>query len=61
MGIKGNEEPDRQTVRAAVESAWPHEASTILHEMKWDGLAGCWLVERYGMTIGIERDGYVHS
>lgn len=60
MGIN-EQEPDRATVKLAVMRAWPQEAGAILRDMRWDGLAGCWLVERYGMTIGIERDGYVHS
>ena len=61
MGIKGNEEPDRETVRQAVWDAWPQEGAAILREMTWDGLNGCWMIERYGISIGIETDGYVHS
>ena len=61
MGKLPEHEPDRATVKAAVVQSWPHEADAIMREMKWDGLNGCWFIERYGMVIGIERDGYIHS
>jgi len=27
----------------------------------WLSLEGCWMFHRWGMAIGVERDGYVHS
>lgn len=54
------QEPDRETVRKAVERAFPYP-NDVLREMRWDSLDGCWLINRWGMTIGIETDGYVHS
>ena len=54
-------EPDRQTVADAVGRAFPNDATEVLREMRWDGICGCWMIERWGMWIGIETDGYVHS
>ena len=54
-------EPDRQTVADSLRRAFPHDHEEVLREMRWDGLCGCWMIERWHMWIGIERDGYVHS
>ena len=27
----------------------------------WDGILGCYLVHWAGMTLGIEKDGHIHS
>ena len=29
--------------------------------VKYSHLAGCWFVRLWGMSIGIEHDGYTHS
>ena len=52
-------EPNRETVREAVERAFP--GSRCLSEMVWSSLNGCWFWQQWGMTIGIEVDGYIHS
>ena len=53
-------EPDRQTVADAVGRAFPDNPE-VLAEMRWDSICGCWMIQRWGMWIGIEPDGYVHS
>jgi len=57
----GQKEPNRETVRSAIEKAFPNDAEAVLKEMQWDCIMGCWLIQRWGMTVGIETDGYVHS
>lgn len=37
------------------------KAEKILRDLKYSSLNDYWYVERYGMHIGIERDGYIHS
>ena len=54
-------EPDRNTVSDAVLKAFPKDGDTVLKEMQWDSLNGCWMISRWGMMIGIEKDGYIHT
>lgn len=54
-------EPDRSTVTDAVLKAFPKDGDTVLKEMQWDSLNGCWMISRWGMMIGIEKDGYIHT
>jgi hypothetical protein len=63
-------EPERSILEAALRAAFPDSADAILATPwphgegkgpRWDSLCGCWLFQRWGMTIGVERDGYVHS
>jgi hypothetical protein len=53
-------EPKRETVREAVEKAFPNNPE-VLEEMQWDCIMGCWTVWKWNMMLGIETDGYVHS
>lgn len=48
-------------VIAAVKKAFPDQADLILAETKWDSLNGCYYFIRWGMFVGIEEDGYIHS
>ena len=32
-----------------------------LRELRWDSLNGNYYLSRYGMCIGIEEDGYMHT
>ena len=34
---------------------------TLLQQMRWDALNGCYYVHYMGMYVGIELDGYVHT
>jgi nitrogen regulatory protein PII-like uncharacterized protein len=54
-------EPNRETVRKAIEKAFPFEVERVMEEMTWSGVTGCWMVRYCGMFVGIEKDGYVHS
>ncbi len=53
-------EPNRETVKEAVEKGFPNNPE-VLAEMRWDSIMGCWLIDLFNMTIGIETDGYIHS
>lgn len=54
-------EPNRDVLVKAVTDAFPDQAEEILKTVWWSGITGCWLFQRWGMTIGVEPDGYIHS
>jgi len=58
-------EPDRQTVADAIGKRFEGDPiappATVLRDMRWDALSGCWMFHWRGMWLGIEPDGYVHS
>ena len=57
-------EPDRDPLlRGLVAAFGAEEAANVLGDpsLRWDGLLGCWTFTRWGMLIGVEPDGYVHS
>jgi hypothetical protein len=33
----------------------------IFNTMKWSNMNGCFMARYKGMTVGIEKDGYIHS
>jgi hypothetical protein len=35
--------------------------NNILNEVEWDSMNRCYYIERWGMYIGIEENGYIHS
>jgi hypothetical protein len=45
----------------AVVKAWPDQAVEILRDIRPDTLNGCWGFRRWGMYVGVEYDGYIHS
>lgn len=48
-------------VMQAVEKRWPKEALEILQSLQYDSLNDNWYFTRWGMYIGIESDGYIHT
>lgn len=54
-------EPHRKIMEDAIRKAWPEDADAIIASVRWDSLLGCWFFERFGMTIGVEKDGCIHS
>jgi hypothetical protein len=50
-----------QVVVEAVTKAFPKEASDILAELKYDNIMKCWFFVRWGMFVGVEENGYIHS
>lgn len=55
------QEPDRKVLIEAVNKSFPNDAEKILKEVRWSMLDGCWLFQYCGMTVGVEKDGYVHT
>jgi hypothetical protein len=45
----------------SVKKAFPDQANDILKSVKWDGMMGCYYFNRWGMYVGIEEDGLIHS
>lgn len=67
-------EPDRSVLLRALVTAFGDEQTEeimadasayserqIVPGPVWMGLEGCWMFRRWGMVIGVEKDGYVHS
>lgn len=48
-----------RVIVAAVCRAFPRESDAILASLRWSG--DHWSFVRWGMYVGIERDGYVHT
>lgn len=42
-------------------NAWEDQFMEIIAQIKWDHLNGCYAFNRWGMYVGVERDGYIHS
>ena len=49
----------------ALKKAFPDHTKdyvgNLVHEVKWDHLNGCYFFQRWGMYVGIETDGYIHT
>ena len=66
-------EPDRSALKEGLSRVFPElraqrfpgEEESALDELvaaaRWSSVLGCWLVGHLGMTVGIERDGSVHT
>lgn len=50
----------RKVIQAILQ-AWPNEAVEILKELQHNHFGGHYYIHRYGMYIGIEYDGYIHT
>ena len=48
-------------VDEAIRKAFPKDAEEIIKEVRWDALQGCYFFNRWGMYVGIEPDGYIHT
>lgn len=57
------EEPvgSREVAEKSVLETFPKDGENLAKEMKWDSLNGCFYFHYFGMYIGIETDGYIHS
>lgn len=49
------------TVANAVRDAFPKSADEILQDIKLNSLERYWYFNRWGMYIGVETDGFIHS
>jgi hypothetical protein len=45
----------------AIQNAFPKDADEILTSLQFDGIMNCWYFTRWGMFVGVELDGYIHS
>ena len=50
-----------EVVIASVKKSFPTECDEIIPTIRWDSLNRCYFFQRWGMYIGIEEDGYIHS
>ncbi len=45
----------------ALIKAWPDQAVEILEQLRRDSMNGCYYFNRWGMYVGVEYDGYIHT
>lgn len=45
----------------AIIRAWPDQAVEIFAQLQHDGLSGCYFFTRWGLYVGVEYDGYIHT
>lgn len=48
-------------VVSAILKAWPDQSVEILKDLQYDTLNGNWYFRRWGMYVGVESDGYIHT
>lgn len=53
--------PIPREVDVALMNRFGEAATSAKHQMFWDALGGCWMLQWAGMLLGIEKDGYIHS
>lgn len=52
-------QPIPAVVRDAIHKAFPKDALEILRELRWN--RDHFYFRRWGMYVGVERDGYIHT
>jgi hypothetical protein len=50
-----------EVVVEAIVKAWPEQAAEILPAMERNHFGGHWYFNRWGMYVGVEDDGYIHT
>lgn len=54
-------QPIPPVVDLAIRRAFPKEAFEILKTLHWNGMGGHFYFQRWGMYVGVETDGYIHT
>lgn len=49
------------TVKNAIQEAFPNDYEAIIKSLIFNLRDNFWSFTRYGMFIGVEQDGYIHS
>lgn len=57
--------PLPDVVVEAIKKAFPDHTkdytNNLLHEVKWDHLNRCFFFVKWGMYVGVEEDGHIHT
>lgn len=53
--------PDYEWAEGTMRERHPDVTEEELQTLVWNPTMGCYLVEWKGMTLGIEKDGHIHS
>ena len=61
MNTGMNEEGPSDVVKKAIREAFPKDAEEIIAELRWHFGDGFWSFHRWGMFVGVELDGYIHT
>ena len=48
-------------VIASITRAFPDQAQEILESIQRDGISQCYYFLRWGLYVGVEDDGYIHT
>lgn len=54
-------EPIPPVVRDKLRIAFPDEIEEILKTLRWSHTNGCFYFIRWGLFVGVETDGFIHS
>lgn len=59
----GYENPKNAPPRVveSIVRAFPKDAAVIIRELRFHGFDRFWSFERWGMFVGVELDGYIHT
>lgn len=52
--------PD-EVIKDSIRKSFPKDAEAIIADLKYDTLNRNWFFYRYGVYVGVEHDGYIHS
>lgn len=50
-----------QTVIDSIKKSFPKDAMEILDSLRFDHIMKCFYFTRWGMFVGVELDGFIHS
>ena len=55
------EHPDYEWAEATMREHHPDVTEEEIQTLVWNSTMGCYLLKWKGMTLGIEKDGHIHS
>lgn len=50
-----------EPIQQAIRDAFPKDAADILRTLRWHSYESFYSFERWGMFVGVETDGHIHS
>jgi hypothetical protein len=61
IGQNAGEDLIRRAVLDSILKSYPDQAVEILQDLHCSHTNGCYFFQRWGMYVGVEHDGYVHT
>ena len=50
-----------EVVISSIKNSFPTDSEEIIKQLRYDSINRCYFFSRWGMYIGVESDGYIHS